>query len=79
MTYDDDGNASAVEHSVSLTGLADDGELTIGSAQLNQFIAGDIAIVLTRTKSVSQKLGFASGTITFDISYTLKLELVDDE
>lgn len=77
LSYAADGTAQAVEGVVTLSGIEDDGSYTIGSASLSEFWAGQITVRLTRTKSISRKLGFASGTITLEIAKDIPLTLTD--
>ena len=79
LAYDDNGILQVVTHSISLTDLADDGDLTIGSTELLPFLEGEIEVTLTRVKTISQKLGFSAGTIVLEISQTLELMLVEPE
>lgn len=72
-----DGSPQVIEFDVPLEGLADDGELTIGSAQLFGFLTGSINVRVTRVKSISRNLGFADGEIRFEIAKVVPLRLVD--
>ncbi len=75
VSYASDGSARVGAGTVSLADLADDGGISIGSAQLSGFVAGDITVTLTRAKTASQKLGFSAGTIRLEIVRTIPLTL----
>ncbi|MBN2559383.1 MAG: hypothetical protein JXQ75_00430 [Phycisphaerae bacterium] len=77
VSYAEDGSAQVVDHVVTLSDLADDGAVTIGSTQLYEFVNGDITVAVTRVKSVSQKLGFSGGTIRMEIGLEISLTLVE--
>ena len=77
--YDDDLNLQSTEYTVMLDNLADDGEISIGSAELYPFVAGDITVTLVRQKLISQKLGFASGTFRLQVVREIELTLVEPE
>ena len=76
-SYTSEGTLEVVEYTVSLADLADDGDITIGSGNLASFLAGDITVALTRVKTISQKLGFSSGTIQMAISRAISLTLIE--
>lgn len=78
-SYSSDGVLSVVDHSVAFENLADDGLFSIGTTDLEYFNPGTITVTITRTKVVSQKLGFSTGTLTFSITKTITLNLVDVE
>jgi len=73
--YLEDGSLGIVEGTLSLPNLPDDGELSIGAAELNQFINGDITVTLTREMTISQKLGFTEGTFYLRITLETPLTL----
>lgn len=77
LSYEEDGSVQVVDYDVSLSDLADDGDIAIGSTELYQFLAGDISVTLTRVKSISQKLGFSDGTIRLEIGREIPLVLVE--
>ncbi len=77
LSYTDDGALQAVDHVVSLPGLVDDGGVTIGSAQLAAFLSGELTVTLRRTHIVSQKLGFADGTVVLEVDREIALTLID--
>ncbi len=75
VSYASDGSAHVGAGTVSLADLADDGSVSIGSAQLSEFVVGDITVTLTRAKTASQKLGFSAGTIRLEIVRQIPLTL----
>jgi hypothetical protein len=77
-SYAEDGSLQVVDYEVSLSDLADDGDISIGSTEL-PFLAGDISVTLTRVKTISRKLGFSSGTIRLEIEREIPLTLVESD
>ena len=75
--YNDDGAYDLTDYSVDLTDLSDDGDVTISAANLLYFVAGDIEVTLTRTKSLSRDLGFADGEIRLEVVRSITLNLED--
>jgi hypothetical protein len=64
---------------VTLSDLADDGDVTIGSSQLAYFLTGDLTVTLRRVRTISQKLGFSSGTIILRADHEIALTLEEPD
>lgn len=79
LSLADNGTTQVIDYAVTLTDIADDGSHDITLADLNLFLEGPIVVSITRVKTISQKLGFASGTIELSITHDLPLTLVDSE
>ena len=63
--------------SVYLTGLADNGSVTIGLADLAPLLPGAVTLSVDRVRTVPQSLGLAGGTIQLLVTKEVALTLKD--
>jgi hypothetical protein len=77
LTYAQNGTLQETQTSVSLADVPDIGTAMVGATQLASFIAGNITVRMTRQRTVSQPLGFATGTIRLNIVRDIPLTLVE--
>ncbi len=76
-SYTQSGTLQATQTSVSLADVPDTGTATVGTTQLSSFTVGSITATLTRQRTVSQSLGFSSGTVRLKIVREIPLTLAE--
>lgn len=59
----------------SLSNLSDSGSASIGAADLQGFLAGEITVSVLRFRTATQTLGFASGTVRAEVVAPVSLNL----